>query len=137
MATRYFRYRYSGTRQQIGRSGTVYWFSPTTITKVEDDLDSDWFLGMGSPESGIYYYRETDVAGNPIGQFPPINLSLRSSMVDTRRFPSDKGVPPAHEWKLITETLGDPTLYFHHIRSKMRGFGTGKTGGSGRSTGNL
>jgi len=128
MATRYFKYRYSGTRQQIGHTGRVYWFSPDTITHVDEDRDAEWFLHMGSPESGIYYYRETDVIGNPIGLFPPINPSLRQSLIDTRRFPSDRGLPPAPEWRYITETMGDPTLYFHHIRVKIRGFGRSGSG---------
>lgn len=125
MATRYFTYRYSGRRQQIGHSGTVYWFTNTHSTPVYDEEDAVWFLNMGTPESGIYFFRETNAAGIPIGPFPPINPNLRNSMVDTRRFPSDKGVPDWPEWRLITETLGDPTLYFHHIRRKMRGFGGG------------
>lgn len=121
---RYFVYRYSGRRQQIGHKGRVYWFSATTVTQVDDNDDAEWFLRMGTPESGIYFYRETDVSGNPIGPFPPIDPKLRQSMIDTRRFPSDKGLPPAEEWRYITETLGDPTLYFHHIRKKIRGFGS-------------
>lgn len=122
---RYFRYRYSGSRQQIGRSGRVYWFSPTSITEVPFEEDAEWFLKMGSPESGIYYYRETDAAGEPIGAFPPINPRLRQSMVNPKRFPSDLGLPPAPVWRHTTETLGDPTLYYFYIRKRLRGTSRG------------
>jgi len=121
MATRYFTYRYSGSRQQIGRSGRVYWFSFGDVTIVPIEGDADWFLRMGSPESGIYYYRETDVSGTPIGPFPPVNPLLRQSMVNTKRFPSDQGLPPAPIWRHVTETLGDPTLYYFYIRNRLRG----------------
>ena len=128
MPTRYFTYRYSGNRQQIGMTGRVYWFSPTMVTEVPFEEDAEWFLHMGSPDSGIYYYRETDAAGVPIGLFPPINPKLRNSMIDTRRFPSDRGVPEAKEWRHLTEVLGDPTMYFHHIRSWIRGGQKGPEG---------
>jgi len=118
---RYFKYRYSGTRQQIGRSGKVYWFSQNYVTEVDNEEDAEWFLRMGSPESGIYYYRETDAAGNPIGPFPPVNPELRRSMVNTKQFPSDKGVPSAQEWRLATEIMADPTLYYHFVRKRIRG----------------
>lgn len=118
---RYFTYRYSGSRQQIGHSGRVYWFASDLVTEVPFEEDANWFLRMGSPETGIYYYRETDVSGNPIGPFPPINPELRVASIDTRRFPSDKGVPNAPEWRLITETMADPTLYYHYVRRRIRG----------------
>lgn len=117
---RYFTYRYSGSRQQIGTSGAVYWFAFGSVTKVDSQDDAEWFLHMGSPETGIYYYRETDAIGNPIGPFPPIDPALRQSFLDVKRFPSDQGVPPWPEWRLVTETMGDPTLYYHFIRKKLR-----------------
>jgi hypothetical protein len=141
MADRYFTYRYSGSRQQIGRSGRVYWFSYGNVTTVPYEEDAEWFLRMGSPESGVYYYRETDISGNPIGPFPPIDPRLRQSMVDTRRFPSDKGLPPAPVWRHTTETLGDPTLYYFYIRRRIRGPSRGgmqllhREGGSGSPSG--
>jgi hypothetical protein len=120
MPARYFTYRYSGERQQIGSHGAVYNFAAGSVTQVDDNDDAEWFLHMGSPESGIYYFRETDPAGNPIGAFPPVNPELRQAFLDTRRFPTDRGVPPWQEWRLVTETMGDPTLYFHYIRTKLR-----------------
>ena len=132
MATRYFKYRYSGTRQQIGHSGRVYWFSQDIITPVDSERDADWFLRMGSPETGIYFYRETNVAGDPIGPFPPIDPRLRQAMIDPKRFPSDQGLPMAAEWRHVTETLGDPTLYYHYIRKRIRGpQRSGSSSGSG------
>lgn len=116
---RYFTYRYSGSIQQIGFSGNVYWFSFGCVTPVASNEDAEWFLHMGSPESGIYYFRETNSAGTPIGPFPPIDMSKRVAMVDPKSYPSDSS-PPASEWIEITETLADPTLYFHHIREKRR-----------------
>jgi len=116
---RYFVYRYSGSRQQIGLSGKLYWFSRVSITPVESEEDADWFLHMGSPESGLYPYRETDALGNPIGNFPPVDMSRRVAMVDPKKYPTDNS-PPAGEWRELTETLADPTLYFHHIRERMR-----------------
>ena len=118
---RFFLAAFSAPRQQIGKAGRVYWFSPTTVTRVDDNEDAEFFLHMGSPETGIYPFRETDSLGNPIGPFPPINPALRNSIIDTKRFPSDTGVPEHAEWRLITETYGDPTLYYHHIRRRIRG----------------
>ena len=121
MATRYFTYRYSGQRQQIGKySGQVYFFKAGLVTAVDNEQDADWFLNMGSPENGVYPYRETDASGNPIGPFPPIDFSRRQAMINPKLFPSDVGVPEAHEWRRITETLGDPTLYYHHVRKRIR-----------------
>lgn len=118
---RYFTYRYTGSRQQIGKSGTVYWFAQGSVTPVANNDDAEWFLHMGSPETGIYYYRETDISGNPIGPFPPVDLNNRQAIINTKRFPSDQGVPEYPEWKLTTETLADPTLYYHYIRKRLRG----------------
>lgn len=118
---RYFTYRYSGSRQQIGKTGTVYWFSYKSVTPVADNDDAEWFLHMGSPESGIYYYRETDITGTPIGVFPPVNMALRQAMIDPRNFPTDRGVPNAEPWRLTTEVMADPTLYYHYVRKRIRG----------------
>jgi len=116
---RYFTYRYSGTKQQRGKSGRLYWFAYGYVTEVPIEEDAEWFLHMGTPENGMYQYRETDAAGNPIGAFPPINLDLRQAAIDPKTFPSDKS-PSAPEWKLMTETMADPVLYYHHIREKRR-----------------
>lgn len=117
---RYFTYRYSGSRQQIGTTGRVYWFQYGAVTEVPIEEDAEWFLHMGSPENGVYFYRETDASGNPIGPFPPVDENLRQAMIDVRRFPSDRGLPPAEQWRLTSETLGDPVLYYHYIRKKIR-----------------
>lgn len=116
---RYFTYRYRGRRQQIGRSGRLYWFSFGGVTPVESEVDANWFLKMGSPESGVYFFREVNEQGEPIGPFPPIDMSKRVAMIDPKQFPSDDS-PPASEWREMTETLADPTLYFHHIRQKNK-----------------
>lgn len=118
----YFTYRGSGSTQQRGKSGRLYWFSGGSVTPVPIQADADWFRTMGTPEMGEYGYtfRETDVNGNPIGVFPPINEKLRVSNIDIRKFPSDQGLPEAAVWRLNTETYADPTLYFHHVRQWIR-----------------
>ena len=125
MPTRYFMYRYGGIRSIPGpASGIAYVFSPDTVTPVSDERDADIFLHMGSPDSGFYLFRETDAYGNPIGPFPPVDLANRSSMVNPRSFPSDSMDITAREWRVITEDMADPTLYFHYVRRKLN-FGRG------------
>ena len=120
MATRYFKYRFGGRCNLIGQSGRVYYFSMTYVTKVDDENDAEQFLRMGTPESGHYLFRETDAAGNFIGLFPPIDPKLRTSNWDVRKAPTAEGMPLATEWREVTETLADSTLYYHHIRERIR-----------------
>ena len=121
MPTRYFTYRYSGSTQQVGpSSGKLYWFQQRIVTPVDDNNDAEYFLHLGSPESGVYSYRETDIAGTPIGPFPPIDMSKRVAMIDQRKFPTDKGMPPADEWRKVSEDLADPVLFYHKSRIKLR-----------------
>jgi len=121
VATRYFTYRYSGSTQQVGpSSGKLYWFQQQIITPVDDNDDAEYFLHLGSPESGVYNYRETDVAGNPVGDFPPIDMTKRVAMIDQRKFPTDKSMPLADEWRKVTEDMADPVLFYHKSRVKLR-----------------
>lgn len=116
---RYFTYIYSdpGVRKEFGNvTGNVYWFRFEEITEVED-ADADYFVFLGSPDIGNYPFREVDINGQPVGPFPPIYPN-RSSMINPKLFPTDTGVPYADEWRLITETMADPILYYHYIREK-------------------
>jgi hypothetical protein len=118
--TRFFTARFGGVRQQLGpASGLSYTFSSKGSTPVDDERDAEIFLHMGTPESGVYLYRETDSAGDPIGPFPPIDIEKRQSMIDPKRFPSDRLDISVQEWRMITEDLADPTLYFHLSRVKL------------------
>ena len=119
---RYFAYRYQnpGFRRELGNvTGKVYWFKYGEVTEVEDQ-DGDYFLYLGVPDMGNYPFRELDSNGNPVGPYPPV--VNRYSNLDPRQYPTDTGVPGAAEWRLQTETMADPVLYFHHIREKRRGF---------------
>lgn len=118
--TRYFIARFAGSRQALGpASGLSYTFSNLGPIPVEDERDAEIFLRMGTPESGVYLYRETDVAGNPIGDFPPIDSTKRQTMIDPKRFPSDRIDVSVKEWREATEDLADPWLYYHHVRKKL------------------
>lgn len=117
---RYFTYRFGGVRQFLGPvTGLSYTFGKGVVTPVAEQQDAEVFLRMGSPESGTYLFREVDVSGNPIGPFPPINPANRNSMIDPKRFPSDKIDVTVAEWRELTEDLADPWLYFHHVRKKL------------------
>lgn len=116
---RYFTYVYQnpGTRQEYGHvTHNVYWFRYAEITQVED-VDGDYFKYLGSPDMGNYPFMEVDVNGNQVGSYPP-QYPHRNSMINPMQFPSDTGVPNAPEWRLTTETMADPVLYFHYIREK-------------------
>jgi hypothetical protein len=118
---RYFKYRYSQQFYQLGPySNKLYFFSMTTVTEVDNNQDAEVFLHMGSPESGYYLFRETDATGKPIGAFPPIDPKLRSSNINPKLYPTDTGAPSAEEWRMATEVLSDPVLYFHHVRQWIR-----------------
>jgi hypothetical protein len=122
---RYFVYRYGGVRQVVGpASGLSYTFSMDTVTTVSDERDAEIFLHMGSPDSGFYLFRETDQYGNPIGPFPPVDMANRQSMINPKRFPSDRMAMTTREWRVATEDMADPTLYFHFVRRKLN-FGRG------------
>ena len=119
---RYFTHRYSGSIQLVGVSThNHYWFAYGAVTQVDNNTDAEYFLHLGTPETGVYPLRETDAAGNPIGPFPPIDLTQREAIIDTRRFPSDRGLPDAKEWREISEDLADPVLYYYYIRERRRG----------------
>ena len=122
MPPRYFVSTYAPLFQITGKSGTPYVFygpvgaSPAP-TVVNNDDDADWFRNMGTPEIGAasYPFTETDAAGSPL---PAPTFLYRDSIINTKRFPTDRGVPPAPEWRILTEDYGDPTLYFHFVRKK-------------------
>lgn len=120
MATRFFTYRFGGTRQFLGpASGLSYHFTKGGVTPVADERDAGIFLLMGTPESGVYLFREVDSLGNPIGTFPPIDMSQRQSMIDPKTFASDGLDVTVQEWRTITEDLADPWLYYHYSRRKL------------------
>src|SRR3990167_8027204 len=103
---RYFGYRYGGVRQVVGPArGLSYTFSMDTVTPVSDGRDAEIFLRMGSPDSGFYLFRETDQYGNPIAPFPPIDMANRQSMIDPKRFPSDRMAMTTREWRTATEDM--------------------------------
>ena len=114
---RYFTYAYAspGTRRELGNvTKKVYWFKYSEVTPVED-VDSDYFRDhFNNYDMGYYPFIEVDINGSPI-ETPMLE---RSSMVNPMRFPSDQGVPLAKEWRLTTETMADPVLYYHYIREK-------------------
>jgi|GEM_PF-6737396 len=118
---RYFLYVPYGRRVAVAPSGSTYFFEhgvPTTVA----DADGDYFLYLGTPENPqTYVYRETDAAGNPLYPHPgpPLDPATRVGMIDIRRFPSDRGLPPAAQWRKTTEDY-DPTIYYHKIRVKRR-----------------
>ena len=122
---RHFVYRYGGRIRTRGPSGQLYWFEFNVVSPVANDDDAEYFLHWGTPESGIYWLRETDVAGQPVGAFPPIDMANRVASIDVRKYPSDES-PQAPEWRLITETMGDPTLYYHYVRTRLRGGDRGR-----------
>jgi hypothetical protein len=125
MPTRYFTARFSGTKNVSGPgSGLEYLFYPGCITPVNDPRDADVFLLMGTPEAGNYLFREVDASGTPIGRFPPVNPLNRQSMINPKRFPSDKMGVTVREWREMTEDYADPTLFFHKSRVKLN-FGGG------------
>jgi hypothetical protein len=118
--TRYFTFRFGGVRQILGPwSCLSYHFTSAGATPVADERDAELFLRMGTPESGTYLLRETDSAGVPIGDFPPIDITKRESMMDPKKFPSDRLDVTVKEWREITEDLADPWLYYHISRKKM------------------
>lgn len=118
--TRYFTYRFGGSRQFLGPvSGLSYWFTKGGVTPVADERDAAIFLLMGSADAGTYFFREVDASGNFIGPFPPINPELRQSMIDPKKFPSDRIGVTAKEWKEATEDMADPFLYYHFVRTKL------------------
>lgn len=118
--TRFFTYRFGGVRQFLGPlSGLSYTFGKGVVTPVEFDQDAEVFLRMGTPEAGTYLFREVDASGVPIGPFPPINPANRSTMIDPKRFPSDRLDVTVQEWREATEDLADPWLYYHVVRKKL------------------
>jgi len=120
VATRFFTYRFGGTRQFRGpASGLSYHFTKGGVTPVADERDAEIFLLMGTPDSGVYLFREVDSLGNPIGPFPPIDTAQRQSMIDPKAFPSDGLEVTVKEWRTLTEDLADPWLYYHHVRRKL------------------
>ena len=120
MPPRYFVSTYVPVLQITGKHGTPYVFygpPPATPTTVNDEDDADWFRNMGTPEIGSasYPFTETDAAGAPLA---PPTFANRDAIINTKRFPTDRGLPPAPEWRVLTEDYGDPTLYFHFVRKK-------------------
>ena len=117
---RYFTYRFGGVRQFLGPvTGLSYTFGKGVVTPVADQQDAEIFLRMGTPEAGTYLFREVDASRTPIGLFPPINRDLRNSMIDPKRFPSDRVDVTVGEWREITEDYADPWLYYHVVRKKL------------------
>lgn len=118
--TRYFTYRYGGRHQFLGPvSGLSYIFEKGAATPVDREDDAEIFLKMGSPESGVYLFREVDANANPIGPFPPVNPENRTSLINPRRFPSDQIGVSVKEWREATEDFADPVLFFHKSRVKL------------------
>ena len=118
--SRYFTYRFGGVRQFLGPiSGLSYTFTKDGVTLVDNERDAEIFLKMGTPESGAYLFREVDYAGNPIGNFPPVDPEKRVSMIDPRSYPSDKMDVSVQEWRQATEDYADQWLFFHISRKKL------------------
>ena len=118
---RFFTFRFGGTRHYLGPvSGLSYTFTKDGATRVDDERDAEIFLRMGTPESGFYLFRETDSAGTPIGPFPPIDSDKRVSMIDPKKFPSDKIDVTVKEWREMTEDFADPVLFFHKSPSAFQ-----------------
>jgi hypothetical protein len=97
----------------------IYTFSKTSATQVDDPRDANIFLLMGTPESGVYLFREVDASLNPVGPFPPVNPANRVSMIDPKRFPSDKMAISVKEWRDVTEDMADPWLYYYFVRKRL------------------
>jgi len=118
--TRYFTYRFGGSHQVIGPvSGLSYQFTFGDVTPVADDRDAEIFLRMGSPDAGTYFFREVDSTGNPVGPFPPVDPANRNSMMDPKKFPSDRIGVGVKEWREMTEDLADPFLYYYYVRTRL------------------
>lgn len=123
---RFFTFRFGGVRQYRGpSSGLAYTFAGAEVpggphvTRVNDERDAQIFLLMGTPESGVYLFRESDADGNPIGPFPPVDLTQRQSMIDPKKFRSDQVGVTTSEWRRATEDLSDPWLFYHTSRTRL------------------
>jgi len=125
---RFFVFRFGGRHQIVGPSGLAYTFTAKAPTRGGRGGDAERFLRMGTPESGTYLFRETDAEANPIGIFPPITVENRESHFNPKRFPTDKGIVSAKEWREVTEDLADPWLYYHYTRIKLFPEGRGGYG---------
>jgi len=140
--SRWFVMQQRGRKAVTTPSGNFYFFEAGVLdpstgmrsggvpTEVADE-DGDYFLFQGNTDSGVYLYRESDANGNLIGPFPPIEprsgqtLAEASeqgkvSLWDTRKAPSDKGLPPAKIWRVVSEDMADPVMFYHFARTRRQ-----------------